>query len=141
MPKHVKNLFRRRVMWALWAVAGGLGAVICLVLVPRFLITGGCEDFVLTEVASPSGRVAATVFVRDCGATTAANTQVSLRQRSGLLGRRRKTSLLVYEGDKNLGISWEDENTLVVRLPPNAKVFRQEREWYGVRIEYSEGKR
>jgi hypothetical protein len=44
-----------------------------------------CENEISQSVISPSGKMKAVVFSRNCGATTGANTQVSIIPASGML--------------------------------------------------------
>ena len=97
-----------------------------------------CVNTVLSEVASPSGQFVATAFERDCGATTAKNTQASLRQRSEPFTYEKQTSFLIFEGSGNVVLSWKSETNLVVRLPSDAKIFRQEQNQLGIKIDYAQ---
>lgn len=93
-------------------------------------------DTVLSESSSPDGQLIATVFERDCGATTAKNTQICFRRRTELFNSRNQPSFLVFEGDGKVVLSWESQNKLVIRLPRESKVFRENQEANGVKIEY-----
>jgi len=95
-----------------------------------------CADTVTLESASADGQLVAVVFERDCGATTAKNTQICFRPRSEPFDSKRQPSFLVFEGDGKVVVSWESPSKLLVRLPQDSKVFRKESEKSGVKIEY-----
>jgi hypothetical protein len=103
-------------------------------------ITGGCSDTIITESRSPNGQLVATVFERDCGATTAKNIQICLRLQSVPFGRKEPQSFLVFEGDTNVTVSWSGNDTLTVTLPPSAEIFRRDERQTGVSIRYLEKK-
>ena len=128
---------------SVWVAGAAVALLVLVVFIPSFLttiITGGCEDFILSKVPSPSGRLIATVFVRDCGATTASNTQVSLNSRSYLSGLKKQTSFLVFEGEGTVKVSWINDSTLTVILPKAVKLFHQDEKQRGVTIRYVEGR-
>lgn len=95
-----------------------------------------CANTVLSEIKSPAHKWIVTVFVRDCGATTAPNTQVSLRDASEPFDYDKQPSFLILEGDFNITVSWHDETHLTVRFPKEAKVFKKETSRNGVLIDY-----
>jgi hypothetical protein len=90
----------------------------------------------MSEAVSPNGQLVATVFERDCGATTAKNTQVSLRWRAEVFDYEKQPSFLIFQGSGDVQLSWEDATNLVVRAPSGAKVFRSERTKMGITIQY-----
>lgn len=92
-------------------VFGNFGA-----LVLGFAMGSGCEDQVVSELPSPSGKVNAVMYVRDCGATTRASTIVTIlsaTQRKPKYGSPR-----VFEG---------------YEYPWNAKTHKIRLEWLGDR--------
>ena len=93
-----------------------------------------CADTIISESVSPSGQLKAVVFERDCGATTATNTQICFRGTA--FYSTNQPSFLVFEADGKASLSWKAQKELVIRLPPGAKVFSQETEVSGIRVEY-----
>lgn len=97
-----------------------------------------CANTVLFEVPSPGNKKVATVFERDCGATTAANNQVLIRVPNQKPKFEKGKSVVVYEGSKDLRVEWVDDENLKIWIPPASKVFRKEEQSMGVRITYPE---
>ena len=97
-----------------------------------------CANTVLFEVPSPGNKKVATVFERDCGATTAANNQVLIHAANQKPKFEKGKSVVVYEGSKDLRVEWVDDENLKIWIPPASKVFRKEEQSMGVRITYPE---
>ena len=107
-----------------------------------------CENKVLSRVASPDGEMEAIVFVRDCGATTAYSTQVSVvRKGTAFLTTATEWSsteggnvLVVSGGDwrspATVDVAWAGKQQLVVQHEPTATVFVAEVSTLGVSIEH-----
>lgn len=95
-----------------------------------------CANTVISESPSPSGQLLAVVFERDCGATTGTNTQICFRRSTEPFEPEKQPSFLVFEGDGRVSLSWKTPAHLVIRLPPDAKVFQNESEASGIKIEY-----
>lgn len=107
--------------------------------------SGGCENNILSEAASPNGRLNAVLFERSCGATTGHSTQVSV-MRSGV---RPDASGNAFVADTNHGAAdgsvgggpwveavWTDDENLIVRYDAQARVFTEQPDIAGVRITY-----
>src|SRR3954467_15995267 len=97
-----------------------------------------CSDVISSEAASPDGGLRATVFQRDCGATTAISTHVVVRHPSEKLDSARVHVILILETDSPVTASWKSSTRLVVSVPKGSKVFRKEPSAAGVKIEYDE---
>ena len=95
-----------------------------------------CSDRVLFEVPSPDGHTTATAFERDCGATTAKNIQIALREKAIPFNSKQHPSFLVYEGETNVFIFWKSATNLTVNVPPNSRLFKENTEINGIKIEY-----
>lgn len=105
-----------------------------------------CGNEVVAEIYSPGTQLKATVFRRDCGATTAFTTDVSITQASAVLPN---ASGSVFSADTNHGeapaaaeggpvvtVAWDSDDALVIRHHPAARVFQQDRRVSGVRVRY-----
>lgn len=105
-----------------------------------------CGNEVVAETYSPGKQRKATVFRRDCGATTAFTTEVSITQTSATLPN---ASGNVFSADTNHGaapaaaeggpvvtVAWESDDELVIRHHPAARLFQQGRQVWGVRVRY-----
>jgi hypothetical protein len=123
--------FNRHLTRTVWMLLIALAGSSCTQL-------SDCVNVVLTEVVSPDGQFIATVFERDCGATTAKNTQVSLRQRSESFNYEKQPSFLIFEGSGKVLLTWLSETKLLVHLPLDAKMFRQERNQKGISFDYTQ---
>ena len=105
-----------------------------------------CGNEVVAETYSPGKQRKATVFRRDCGATDAFTTHVSITQASDVLSN---ASGNVFSADANHGeapaaaeggpvvtVAWDGDDALVIRYHPAARVFQQDRQVSGVRVRY-----
>jgi hypothetical protein len=75
------RLIREILLWSTLVVAG-FGAI---GLACRSVLSGPCEDDVLSETPSADGKRVARVYVRNCGATTGYVTRVSIQRPRSLL--------------------------------------------------------
>jgi hypothetical protein len=121
----------------LGSVMARLGLVCMAGLVSCFSLFE-CVNTVLFEVPSPKNKRVATVFERDCGATTAANYQLLIRASNRKPKFERGKSALVYEGSKDLRVEWTDDDHLKVWIPAGANIFRKYEQSEGVQIVYTE---
>lgn len=107
--------------------------------------SGGCENSILSEVGSPSGRFNAVLFERSCGATTGRSTQLSVLRS----GDRPAASGNVFVADANHGAAdesvgggpwveavWIDDDNLIVKYDAQARVFTEQPDVAGVKITY-----
>lgn len=98
-------------------------------LMTRFNLTGECDDENIYEYLSPDSANTATVFVRDCGATTGSSTQVSINN----------YSVLVTIGDnrKNIKLNWESSKILDIEYNGKPeKVFSSIGEYKDIKINF-----
>ena len=99
------NRIHKRVLIALPLVAFAL-AQACGFLSP-------CSDEMLSEVFSPDERWVASIFVRNCGATTDFATRVEVRWRSNQSSEDDR--VFVVNGKPEVHVHWLDESTLAVK--------------------------
>jgi hypothetical protein len=97
-----------------------------------------CADRVFSEVPSPDGRVIATLFERDCGATTNFVTSVSLRASSKPFNRKRQGSVAQAKGPQCISVRWRDNRHLAVTISKDAQVYKQDNDWRDVKIDYED---
>jgi hypothetical protein len=94
-----------------------------------------CENEVHRTVASPSGKLKAVIFNRNCGATTGFNTQVSLIPSSeSLSGEGGNTFIL--DGTVPLEVEWLSESMLHLGGFGAGRIFLQSRSVAGVSVSY-----
>lgn len=81
------------------------------------LILSGCvcENRPFQEFPSPDGKVFATLFEANCGATIAFTTVVSLRYGGTVTNPNAESIVFEGPGQLPLGISWEGPRLLVIR--------------------------
>lgn len=106
-----------------------------------------CNNIPLTELPSPGAELKAVIFTRDCGATTAASTQVSILPISATLRAADGGNLFIADtghgaapagpgGGPQVQVEWVGRNRLRLRHDHRARVFKAEPMVAGVRIEY-----
>jgi hypothetical protein len=98
---------------------------------------GLCGDQVMTEVPSPAKKYVATLFERNCGATTSYVRVVTLRPFGDKLNSgRTKDWVFVTEGQPTMRLTWKDDKSLEVYFSGGASVSRQQGTWKDVKISY-----
>ncbi len=103
----------------------------------NFSLTGDCNDTIKSEVKSSDRKYVATLYVRDCGATTDFSTIISLRpvlaEFDGEEGR-----IFVIKGRPQVNIVWNEQTSLRVEcIGCNSNdIFRQDKSWKDISITY-----
>jgi hypothetical protein len=105
-----------------------------------------CTNDFVAEYRSPGGRWAAVVFSRGCGATVGFNTQISLIPSKSTLPDQAGN---VFIADDNHGasrlttshtlpleITWKSEDSLIIRYPQGARIFKSEQKFGPVSITF-----
>lgn len=93
-----------------------------------------CDTQVQKQVRSPGGQYVATVFHRECGATTGFNTQVGIRRSSKAFDPQ-SGQVLAIAGQHDVTLAWIGNTRLVVSFPPD-RVYNEQRSWEDVQVEY-----
>jgi hypothetical protein len=97
-----------------------------------------CSNELAVEKISPNKSFIATVFERDCGATTGYATWVTIRKSSERFNPEYQKAVLVLAGKNdanNIDLKWSKEDSLLIRFT-NAKVFHQDKMFGNVIINY-----
>jgi hypothetical protein len=96
-----------------------------------------CDNAVTAELTSPSGGYVATVYERDCGATTDFSTLVNIRAASTQFDANQGI-VFVVRGRRVLNISWKSNKNLNIDCADcvDRDVFRREGSWNGMAISY-----
>lgn len=94
-----------------------------------------CENEISQSIISPSGKLKAVVFSRNCGATTGVNTQVSIIPASGMLSNDNGNTLIL-DGATQMKVEWRSDSVLHLKGLGAAKVFKQSGSVEGVSISY-----
>jgi hypothetical protein len=110
-----------------------LACFLCLV------VLWGCDNVCGNDISktiiSPSGKLKAVVFNRNCGATTGLNTQVSVLFSTEKLSNEAGNTLIL-DGSVPLQIEWKSDSLLQIGKLGGAKTFRQNYFVKGISISY-----
>lgn len=94
-----------------------------------------CGNDMRQTVPSPSGRLNAVVFSRDCGATTGFSTQVSIIPAGSALPNEAGNTFVI-SGTADLAIQWQTDSALSIQ-GAGGTVFKQEAQVNGVAVRYA----
>jgi hypothetical protein len=106
-------------------------------LIPALALGGTCADEVRGESASPDGRVLATSYIRNCGATTGYSSHVSLRTAKAPFNPDKDFTALVIDGVCDVEMSWSAVTTLLLQNPATCEVIRRESRWRDIQISFT----
>jgi len=96
-----------------------------------------CSNEILNEAVSNDGKLTATAFEQNCGATAPFSRIVSVRAANTAFdGDAEKEYVFVVEGQPDLHVAWDGPNHLSVRFGGGGRVVRQALIWYGVTVGY-----
>lgn len=95
----------------------------------------GCGITVVAQSSAPGNRALATIFKKDCGATTLESTQVLLSREVNPTLQNAK-GLFVIETAGNVTVSWQDEKNLTIVFPTDSTIYTQEKTWHDITITY-----
>ena len=123
----------------------GLSLAVVLLAGAATARDGGCGNHRLQELIAPGGEHQATVFARDCGATTSVSTQVTISDRGD--GSSGAGNVFVADADAVavptgsgggpvVRVQWEAADSLTIAHHPRARIFKAETRLGGVRIGY-----
>jgi hypothetical protein len=136
------------------AIVGGVVLavlIICAVVLiaPLALVRSWTE--VVGDVPSPDGKWDVVLMVRNAGATTDYSTQLSVIPTGGRLSREialcRPGNVFIADGNHgavavndrgfmHVGVVWQSPNLVLITFPPNTHVFKQERRFQSVIVNY-----
>jgi hypothetical protein len=110
----------------------GLGAVAL-----GLFLASDCEDTVKIEAKSPDGKYVATLYERDCGATTDFSTVVNLRVSSARF-KGDDLGVVVLKGQHKLDLAWDGNTKLQLQCHDcrSEDIFKQERIWKNIEISF-----
>jgi hypothetical protein len=100
--------------------------------------SGSCSDTVLREVPSPSGRLKAVLFERDCGSTTGFNRHMQILRPSESLQDNSPFAIDDDHGSSTLDVHmrWDGDAHLIVSRGAQARVFHEDTQVRGVAVAY-----
>jgi hypothetical protein len=91
-----------------------------------------------TDVLSPDRVLTATVFERNCGATTDYTTAISIRETGAAFSGQRWDDVFRMKGLPRVSVTWSSPTELVIKRPAlKDEIFLEESRWkHDVRITY-----
>jgi hypothetical protein len=100
-------------------------------------LTIRCSDDVKANSSSPDDKYIATLYERNCGATTDFTTIVNLRSSKEKFDSE-KGDIVIIEGRRQVNILWKDERTLQVECKDcrSEDMFKRESVWGDIEILY-----
>jgi hypothetical protein len=107
----------------------------------RYFDEAVCSESVNAQFTSPRGQFTATVYTRNCGATTDYVTHVNLHSnfespKSDPDGVIRGGELFLEPGEKKIRGDWRDESNLILTVIGVEKIARsEERMWGSVKVQ------
>jgi hypothetical protein len=120
-----------RGLLSLWALLflSSVGSNGCGILGPR------CSDVIVREYPSPDGDFVASVFERNCGATTDYSTHVALRRSGEAFSGEPQHRITTVSGRSVIELSWIGPQTLRVSTRQDT-IFLAEDAWDRIDILY-----
>lgn len=107
-----------------------------------------CHNTMISMQNSPGGTETAFVFVRDCGATTAFSTHVSVlpshnkkvidRGNVLIIDDNHGTVPLAHSGAVPIRVTWLSEHSIRIAYPKRARVFSAHGVVSGVHVEFEQ---
>jgi hypothetical protein len=122
---------------AVGLVVGALIVVVaaCWIYISRFgQIFSDCGDDVRETVVSPAGGLAASRFIRNCGATTSFVTMISVRRSTDSLNTKRDTVVFATRDQCPIQATWRRDTLLVLGVPAWCHPTQRAGRWAGLRI-------
>lgn len=101
-------------------------------------LLGCCSNTVIYQRFSPDRMLVATLFDRDCGATTDFSTMISVTRNTQSFADE-SALFLVAKGQKNISLKWVGPRTLYVECAgcTASTVFKQIKSQDGIEVKYS----
>jgi len=97
-----------------------------------------CSDTVISTIESPDHRYTATIYERDCGATTDFVTNVNLQPKyTGPFDPEKGTRILTQESRHEVKATWPANDSLELTYP-FIDIFTQEPVWKDVKVNHAE---
>jgi hypothetical protein len=100
-----------------------------------FLLRSNCENAIRSEIQSPDGKFVATLFERNCGATTDFSTIVNLRESSRKFDGD-NLGIVITRGQHKFDLVWDGNTHLRLRCHDcrAEDIFKEERTWKDIHI-------
>ncbi|WLQ11866.1 DUF5412 family protein [Hahella aquimaris] len=101
--------------------------------------SSSCGNRIIDEVSSPNGMNIATIFERNCGATTSYVQAIIIRDRnSNFNGNNVDDFIFTMKGQEEVKVKWLGDNRLVVIRPEKTKdIYIKLSDWEDFKIDYT----
>lgn len=100
-------------------------------------LASDCEDAIKIEAKSPDGKYVATLYERDCGATTDFSTIVALRDHSANF-KGDDLGVVIVKGQHKFDLVWDGNTKLHLQCHDcrSDEIFKEEKTWKNVEISF-----
>lgn len=137
----MRSLLKRRATRWLMGIAGiallAWGGYWAIMVYWLSRASTDCSNKVLSEAVSSDGKLTATAFERNCGATAPFVRIVSVRAAGAEFdGDAEKRYVFVIQGQSDIRVAWTGPEQLSVKYGGGGRVMRQAVVWYGVAVSY-----
>jgi hypothetical protein len=125
-------------MKRIFVFVAGCGLVVSIFyLLSQFGLIFECKMTELAARPSPNGNYIASIFRRDCGATTNVVSGIVMRSSGWTLLTNASDEVLIVEGEEKIDAQWRSDKELEIVIPSTADVFSRRNDWKGTRIVFS----
>lgn len=103
------------------------------------MLSNRCDDRIRSEVSSADRKYVATLYIRNCGATTDYSSIVSIRESTSKFdGDADQNIVFVVKGQPDVAVKWNSLNEIRVqcRACVSRDILKHESSWNAVRISY-----
>jgi hypothetical protein len=113
------------------------------ILIPAVLCLYGCglcQEEILQQLPNAGGTTVATLYVRDCGATTDFASMVHLRFSSRSFDGSDASGIVMdAKGRHQVELRWQPDASLLIRCTSckPKDILTQKTNWYGIHIDYA----
>ncbi len=108
-------------------------------VVHRFEFFGGCQDTLLAKTPATHKNLTASVYERDCGATTPLARFVAI-EKSRFLALNNAEEVFLIKGQDAIFLKWRNEFELeITHNSSDTDIFNRRANYEGVKISYKRG--
>ena len=104
------------------------------ILILLTVCSNNTNNEIIKTIDSPDGKYVAYIFTRDLGATTKVSYQLSILEAGESLGDSGGNIFISYG---SFDVEWSKQNLLYVKLKEKGDIFKNEKKYKDIVIEYS----
>src|SRR3954466_10499695 len=101
----------------------------CFGILSIFLTAGCCQNTIDYQTVSPDGKHTAVVFTRDCGATTAYSSQITVVRGGKVTSVSGLGNIFIGDQDDQIKIVWDSSKALTVQVSPYCRISKSEKSY------------